>query len=36
MTESSEQADTLRKESPLTVLVTPGERRRVFETLRAA
>ena len=36
MTESSEQADTLRKESPLTVLVTPGERRRIFETLRAA
>jgi hypothetical protein len=36
ITESSEQADTLRKESPLTVLVTPEERRRVFENVRAA
>ena len=36
MTESSEQADVLRKESPLTVLVTPEERRRVFTDVRAA
>jgi len=36
MTESSQQADTLRKESPLTVLVTPEERRRVFEAIRPA
>lgn len=35
MTEPSEQADALRKESPFTVLVTPDERRRVFETVRA-
>jgi len=36
ITESSEQADALRKESPFTVLVTPEERRRVFENVRAA
>lgn len=36
ITESSEQADALRKESPITVLVTPEERRRVFESVRAA
>jgi hypothetical protein len=36
MTETSEQADALRKESPLTVLVTPEERRWVFETVRTA
>jgi hypothetical protein len=36
ITESSEQADALRKESPVTVLVTPQERRRVFENVRSA
>jgi hypothetical protein len=36
MTETSEQADALRKESPFTILVTPEERRRVFEDVRAA
>ena len=36
MTETSEQADALRKESPFTVLVTPAERRRIFKDVRAA
>lgn len=36
MTEASEQADALRKESPFTVLVTPAERRRIFTDIRAA
>jgi hypothetical protein len=36
ITESSELADALRKESPFTILVTPEERRRVFENVRAA
>jgi hypothetical protein len=36
MTEASEQSDALRKESPFTALVTAEERRRVFESLRAA
>jgi len=36
MTEASEQADALRKESPFTVLVTPAERRRIFTDVRAA
>lgn len=36
ITESSEQAASLRKESPFTILVTPEERRRVFENVRAA
>ena len=36
MTEMSEQADALRQESPLTVLVTPEERRQVFEVVRMA
>jgi hypothetical protein len=36
VTESSEQADALRKESPFTILVTPEERRRVFKDVRAA
>lgn len=36
MTEMSEQADALRQESPLTVLVTPEERRQVFEVVRTA
>jgi Fe2+ or Zn2+ uptake regulation protein len=35
MTEASEQADALRKESPMTVLVSPEERRRVFTDVRA-
>jgi hypothetical protein len=35
MTELSEQADALRKESPFTVLVTAAERRRVFTDVRA-
>ena len=34
MTEDSESAETLRKESPFTVLVTPAERRAVFERFR--
>lgn len=34
MTEESDQADALRKESPLTVLVTPTERRRIFGATR--
>lgn len=36
LTENSGQAEALRKESPFTVLVTPEERRRVFEDVRAA
>lgn len=36
MTEASEQADALRKESPFTILVTPVERRRAFEDVRTA
>lgn len=36
LTEVSEQADALRKESPFTPLVTAEERRRVFESTRAA
>ena len=36
MTEVSERADALRKESPFTVLVTPKERRRVFMDVRTA
>ena len=35
ITETSEQAEALRKESPFTVLVTPEERRRVFANVRA-
>jgi len=35
-TETSEQAETLRKESPLTILVTPEERRRAFADVRTA
>jgi Fe2+ or Zn2+ uptake regulation protein len=35
MTEESEHADALRKESPFTVLVTPTERRRIFGATRA-
>jgi len=36
LNEPSEQADTLRKESPLTVLVDPVERERIFNSIRAA
>jgi hypothetical protein len=36
MTEPSEQADVLRQESPFTVLVTADERRRVFQSIKAA
>ncbi len=36
ITETSEQAETLRKESPFTVLVTPKERRQVFRNVRTA
>lgn len=36
MTEDSEVADNLRKESPLTILVAPAERRRAFETVHTA
>jgi len=34
MTESSEIADALRKESPLSAFVSPVERRRIFESTR--
>lgn len=33
MTEDSEDADLLRKESPFTALIRPEERRRIFENL---
>lgn len=36
MTEASEQSDALRQESPFGALVTAAERRRVFESIRAA
>jgi hypothetical protein len=36
MVEPSEEARTLRQESPFTTLVPSDERRRVFESLRAA
>lgn len=36
LTEDSERSATLRKESPFTVLVGESERRRVFESTRAA
>lgn len=36
LTEPSEQAATLRQESPFTVLVPADERRRIFESIRAA
>ena len=35
MTESSEIADVLRKESPLSVFVSPVERQRIFDSTRA-
>jgi hypothetical protein len=35
MTESSEMADLLRKESPLSVFVSPVERQRIFDSTRA-
>jgi DNA-binding PadR family transcriptional regulator len=36
LNEPSEQADALRKESPLTTLVDPVERERIFNSIRAA
>jgi hypothetical protein len=36
MVEPSEEANSLRKESPFTTLVPSDERRRVFKSLRAA
>jgi hypothetical protein len=36
MVEPSEEASTLRQESPFTTLVPTDDRRRVFESLRAA
>jgi hypothetical protein len=35
MTESSEMANALRKESPLSVFVSPLERQRIFDSTRA-
>ncbi len=35
MTESSEMADALRKESPLSAFVSPVERKRIFDSTRA-
>jgi hypothetical protein len=35
MTESSEKADELRKESPLSVFVSPVEQKRIFDSTRA-
>lgn len=35
MTEHSEMADALRKESPFGALVTPSERKRIFESTSA-
>jgi hypothetical protein len=34
LTEDSEIADAMRKESPFTALVTPADRRHVLESLR--
>jgi hypothetical protein len=36
MTEPSERADTLRRESPFTTLIHPRERQRIFESLKRA
>ncbi len=36
LNEPSESADTLRKESPLTVLVDSGERERIFRSIRGS
>jgi hypothetical protein len=36
MTEPSERADTLRRESPFTALVPRAERERIFESLKRA
>jgi hypothetical protein len=36
LTEPSEQAATMRQESPFTTLVPAEERRRIFESIRAA
>jgi hypothetical protein len=35
MTESSEMANALRKESPLSVFVSPVDRKRIFDSTRA-
>jgi hypothetical protein len=35
MTESSEMANALRKESPLSAFVSPVERQRIFDSMRA-
>jgi len=35
MTECSEMADVLRKESPLSVFVSPAERQHIFDSTRA-
>ena len=35
MTEPSEVADVLRKESPMSALVLPAERQRIFDSTRA-
>jgi hypothetical protein len=36
MTEVSEHADSLRKESPCTVLISAEDRKRIFQSMRAA
>jgi hypothetical protein len=36
LTEPSEEASTLRQESPFTTLLASNERRRVFDSLRTA
>jgi hypothetical protein len=36
MTERSEMADVLRKESPFSVFVTPSERKRIFQSTSAS
>jgi hypothetical protein len=35
MTEASEMADVLRKESPLSAFISPLERQRIFDSTRA-
>jgi hypothetical protein len=35
MTESSEMADVLRKESPFSAFISPAERQRIFDSTRA-
>jgi Penicillinase repressor len=36
MTECSEMADVLRKESPMSVFISPAERQRIFDSTRMA